>query len=418
MRILILSINYWPEETGIGAFTTYRAEYLARVGHEVTVCTTFPYYPEWKVAPSYRGKWWSSETRNGVRVLRTRAYVPNPVTSLKRIVHEGSYVAGSLMRAMATGRPDVILAVSPPLGLGMSAHVLSRFWRAPYVFDVEDLQPDAAAELGMLPRWALRGLYAVERMAYRNAARVSTLTRGMRSRIVEKGVPAEKVVLFEPCADESLFEVAAEAGLAFRKKFGLEGKFVVTHSGNIGMKQGLDVILEAAALSREDAQVQFLIVGRGADRERIERRAGEMGLDNVRFLPLLGAAEFRGLLAASDVCMVTQRSMVSDIVFPSKTVTYLAAGCAVIASVSAGSEVAQCICESGAGRVVQAEDGRALHEAIDGMRGGELEECRTAARAYARSRWSAERVLGFLERSLAAVCETTPTPLAKQEIRQ
>lgn len=418
MRILILSINYWPEETGIGAFTTYRAEYLARAGHDVTICTTFPYYPEWKVAASYRGKWWSSETRNGVRILRTRAYVPNPVTPVKRIVHEGSYVAGSLMRAMAAGKADVILAVSPPLGLAVSANALSRLWRRPYVFDVEDLQPDAAAELGMLPRWALRVLYTVERMAYQNAARVSTLTRGMRSRIVEKGIPAEKVVLFEPRADESLFEIAADEGQAFRKKYGLEGAFLVTHSGNIGVKQGLDVILDVAALSREDAGMQYLIVGDGADLERIARRAGEMGLENVRFLPLLDATEFRGLLATSDVCLVTQRRSVSDIVFPSKTVTYLAAGCAVIAAVNAESEVAQCIWESGAGRVVQPEDGPALREAIDGLRRGGLEECRTAARAYARQRWSAERVLGFLERSLTAVCETAPAPLAKQEIRQ
>ena len=417
MRILILSINYWPEEAGIGAFTTYRAEHLARAGHQVTVCTSFPYYPEWKVAAGYRGKWWTSETRNGVRILRMRAYVPNPVTPLKRIVHEGSYVAGSLMRAMATRKPDVILAVSPPLGLAMSANVLSRLWRRPYVFDVEDLQPDAAAELGMLPGRALRALYAVERMAYRNAARVSTLTRGMRNRIVEKGVASEKVVLFEPRADESLFEIAAAEGVAFREKFGLEGKFLVVHSGNIGVKQGLDVMLDATALSREDDAVRYLIVGDGADRKRIEQRARQRSLENVRFLPLLDAAEFRGLLAASDVCLVTQRRTVSDIVFPSKTVTYLSAGCAVIASVNVGSDVAQCIQEAGAGAVVQPEDGRALHAAIREMQRGGLKECRLAARAYARRRWSSERVLGFMEQSLAAVCETEPTLLAKQEIR-
>ncbi|HEV2214069.1 MAG TPA: WcaI family glycosyltransferase, partial [Terracidiphilus sp.] len=394
MRILILSINYWPEETGIGAFTTYRAEYLARVGHDVTVCTTFPYYPEWRVRESHRGRWWTAEQRAGVRILRARAYVPNPVTALKRIVHEGSYVAGSLMRALASGRPDVILAVSPPLGLSMSVNLLSRVWGRPYVFDVEDLQPDAAVELGMLPRWTLRGLYAVERLAYKNAALVSTLTRGMRSRIAEKGVSPEKVVLFEPRADESLFEIADAEGLAFRRKFGLEGKFVVTHSGNIGVKQGLDVILDAAARNREESALQFLIVGGGADKQRIETRAVEMGLENVRFLPLLDATEFRGLLAASDACLVTQRSTVSDIVFPSKVVTYLSAGCAVIASVNAASEVAQCIGESGAGRVVQPEDGQALSDAIRELRSSDLEECRKAAREYARSRWSADRVLG------------------------
>jgi putative colanic acid biosynthesis glycosyltransferase WcaI len=418
MRILILSINYWPEETGIGSFTTYRAEYLARAGHEVTVCTTFPYYPEWKVAGSYRGKWWTTETRNGVRIHRTRAYVPNPVTTLRRIVHEGSYVAGSLMRAMTTGRPDVILAVSPPLGLAMSTNVLSRLWRRPYVFDVEDLQPDAAAEMGMLPGWTLRALYALEQLAYRNAAIVSTITRGMQRRIVEKGIEAEKVVLFEPRADESLFELVPEEGLAFRKKYGLEGRFVVTHSGNIGVKQGLDVILDAAMLSRKDSEMQYLIVGAGADQERIKQRARQMALENVRFLPVLDAVGFRGLLAASDVCLVTQRKTASEIAFPSKTVTYMAAGCAVIASVKADSEVAQCVRESGAGTVVQPEDGDALREAIESLRRSGLEEYRTSARAYARSRWSSERVLGFLERSLVAVRHAKRTALTKQEIRQ
>ena len=418
MRILILSINYWPEETGIGAFTTYRAEYLARAGHEVTVCTTFPYYPEWRVGAGYRDKWWSSEVRNDVSILRTWSYVPNPVTSMRRILHEGSYVAGSLIRAMATAKPDVILAVSPPLGLGMSATILSRVWGRPFVFDVEDLQPDAAAELGMLPVWVLRGLYGVERMSYRNAALVSTLTEGMRGRIVQKGVPQDKVVLFEPRADESLFGISPREGQEFRNRFGLQGKFLVTHSGNIGVKQGLDVILDAAAERREDEGLEFLIVGDGADKQRIERRAGEMGLKNVRFMPLLEANQFRGLLAASDVCLVTQKKTVSDIVFPSKTVTYMAAGCAVIASVNAQSEVARCIGESGAGAVVEPEDGPALGEAIARLRRGGLQECREAAREYARRRWSAERVLGFLENRLRNLAAAAPVTAAKREIHE
>src|SRR6516165_61095 len=179
MRILIVSINYWPEETGIGAFTTYRAEYLASVGHDVTVCTTFPYYPEWTVSADYAGRIFSTEERNGVRIIRSYAYVPNPVTSTRRVLHEASFIVTSLMRAIGQARPDVLFVVSPPLGLAMSAIVLSRIWRIPYVFEVEDLQPDAAADLGMLPIWALKLMYKVESVAYRNAALVSTITKGM-----------------------------------------------------------------------------------------------------------------------------------------------------------------------------------------------------------------------------------------------
>src|SRR5580692_7810391 len=188
LRILILSINYWPEVTGIGAFTTYRAEHLAAAGHDVEVCTTFPYYPEWKVPAQYAGRIALSEERNGVRIFRGYAYVPNPVTSLKRVLHEASFIVSSTIRALARKRPDVLLVVSPPLGLALTAILLSRLWRIPYVFDVEDLQPDAAAELGMLPGWAVKLLYRVEKAAYRHARLVTTLTSSMRQRIVDKGI--------------------------------------------------------------------------------------------------------------------------------------------------------------------------------------------------------------------------------------
>jgi colanic acid biosynthesis glycosyl transferase WcaI len=394
-----------------------RAEHLASVGHDVTVCTTFPYYPDWKVPATYKGRMLASEARNGVRILRSFAYVPNPVTSLKRVLHEASFVAGSLFRAVVLKRPEVLLVVSPPLGLGMSAILLSKLWRVPYVFDVEDLQPDAAAELGMLPGWALRLMYGVEAAAYRNASMVSTLTRGMRDRIIGKGVAEEKVILFEPRADESLFDISAGEGESFRQRHGLEGRFIVSHSGNLGIKQGLDVILNAAAMSRGDESVLFLLVGNGAAKEKLERRAAKMELNNVRFLPLLDAQDYRGLLGASDITLVTQRGSVSDVVFPSKAVTYLAAGCPVVASVKASSEVARAITESGAGVVVQPENAEALLNAIHELKAGNLQECRQSAREYANRRWSSDRVLGFVERSLVAASLPIEAALAKQQIR-
>jgi len=408
MRILILSINYWPEEAGIGAFTTYRAEYLARVGHDVTVCTTFPYYPDWAPHDDYKGRVVMSEMRNGVRILRTASYVPNPITSLKRVLHEASFVAGSFMRALGTKRPDVLLVISPPLGLGMSAILLSALWRVPYVFDVMDLQPDAASDLQMLPRWALRMMYGIERMAYRNAALVSTLTSGMRERILRKGFPEEKVTLFEPRADDALLAIAREEGPAFRRRYGLEGKFLVCHCGNQGIKHGLAVVLDAAQNFRDDPSILFLLVGNGAARKAMEQRAHELSLANVRFMPLLDTVDFRGLLAASDICLVTQRKAVSDIVFPSKVVTYLAAGCPVIASVNGASEVANAIRESGAGLVVEPENPAALRDAIHVLRTASLEVFRHNARAYASGRWSSARVLNFLEKSLVSVTSAVP----------
>jgi len=279
---------------------------------------------------------------------------------------------------------------------------------------VEDLQPDSAAELNMLPSWTLKLLYRVENSAYRHAARVTTLTNGMRKRIIGKGVSAEKVDLLEARVDESLFDIKPSEGAVFRQRYELGNEFLVTHSGNMGVKQGLDVIVEAAALNRADDSMQFLLVGDGAVRARIQRRVTELELRNVRFLPLLDAADFRGLLAASDVCLLTQQKAVSEIAFPSKIVTYLAAGRPVIASVNPDCEIAETIRESGGGKIVAPEDAAGLLAALMELRGADLSEYRRNGREYANQRWSSARVLGHLERSLVSVAASVASSLAQE----
>lgn len=412
MKIMILSVNYWPEVTGIGAVTTYRAEHLAAAGHEVEVCTTFPYYPEWKVPQEYSGKLGLQEKHNGVRIIRSYAYIPNPVRALKRILFEASFIVGVTLRALLRKRPDVLLVVSPPLGLTATAILLSRLWSIPYVFDVEDLQPDSASDLGMLPKWAVKLLYKVENAAYRHARLVTTLTPSMRQKIVDKGFAEDKVALLEPRMNDSFIDLPPEEGDQFRQRYDLGEKFLVTHSGNMGVKQNLDVILDTAALSRADESMLFLCVGDGSDCERIKRRAAELDLGNVRFLPLLDEKDFRGLMAASNICLVTQQQSVSEVAFPSKIVTYLAAGRPMIASVNPGCEVARITRESGAGRVVEAGNPRALLEAICALRSDDLRKAGENARAYACARWSADRVLGNLERSLTAAAGSSVSSLA------
>ena len=156
-------------------------------------------------------------------------------------------------------------------------------------------------------------------------------------------------------------------------------------------------MVDAAAMQGGGENMLFIIVGDGADRARIQKRAWELGLSNLRFLPLLDEDDFRGLLSASDVCLVTQQKTASEIAFPSKIVTYLAAGCPVIASVSQESEVARIIKESGAGVVTEAEDGAALLRAIKGFRTADLQEMAKSARAFAIRRWSADRVMRNFE---------------------
>jgi colanic acid biosynthesis glycosyl transferase WcaI len=309
------------------------------------------------------------------------------------------------MHTVAAGpRPDILFVVSPPLGLGLSARILSKTWKVPYVFHVADLQPDAAFDLGMLkPGRLTRALYAVERIAYRNAAAVSTLTSAIQEKIIAKGIDRERVLLLPDWAEPSLFQVPViGGGAAFRRQFGLENKFLVVHAGNMGVKQGLEVVLGAAESSRGSSDIVYVLVGDGATRSALERSAKLRGLRNVRFIPLLSAEMFRELLGAADVSLLTQKKEVGDIVFPSKILTLLAAARPVIASVSPGSEIARVVTACGAGVQVEAESPGALLHAIETLRADPhaREECGRDGRAYAREHWDRTRVLNAFENEL------------------
>jgi colanic acid biosynthesis glycosyl transferase WcaI len=403
MHILVLTINYWPEQTGIGAVLTRRCEYLASIGHEVTVCTGMPYYPEWRVDPEYRGKLFFREEHKGVSIFRSWIWVPKKVTSAKRVLFEASFLASSLLRALWSRKPELLLVVSPPLGLALSARILSRWSKAPYVFDVEDMQPDAAADLGMLPRPVLPMLYRLEAMAYRRASLITTASEGMRQKIIAKGIPPARVAVVLPPANSSMFEIgSADQGQAFRGKHGLEGKFVVAHSGNMGVKQGLDLVLDVAMRLKERREIAFLLAGDGAMKSHLESRAQALRLDNVRFLPLQGQAEFQKMLAAIDLALIVQQSSVSDIAFPSKTVTLLSAARPVAASVSANSEVARVLARSNGGLVTEPGQAGALAESIlelfqDPKRRLAMGE---DGRRYARQHWDEDITLPTFESHL------------------
>jgi colanic acid biosynthesis glycosyl transferase WcaI len=415
MRIFHLGINYWPDQTGIAPFATGRCEYLAACGHEVTACAGPPYYPQWRVPEEYRGRPVSSERRNGVTILRSWMYVPRRPTSFKRILHESSFVCTSFIRLLGRKRPDLLFVTSPPLALAASAIALARLWRVPYVFHVDDLQPDAAVDLGMLADGRfIRALYGLERAAYRNAALVSTLTEAMRQRIITKGVLSEKVTLSPGWTEPELFSVTEPEAVHNGTP---EAPFRVAHFGNMGVKQGLGVALKAARLSRDDAGINYLLVGDGAARPALEVKARELNLTNLRFLPLQPHDRFVEVLAQSDVCLVTQQRAVSDIVFPSKVITLLAAARPVIASVGAGSEIARVITESGAGLTVAPEDPDALADAVRQLRANpELRaQMGRAGRAYANAHWERGTVLKAVEKRLVSIAGGNAAPLTVRD---
>jgi colanic acid biosynthesis glycosyl transferase WcaI len=349
MRVVVWGINYAPEFTGIAPHSVALCEFLEREGHDVEMVTSFPYYPTWQKRPEDRGRLYRTEVIHGVPVHRCWHFVPAQVSALKRIVHEGSFVFTSTLRALFVEQPDVFVVVSPPLLLGAAAWFVGKLKRAPYVFHVQDMQPDAAVGLGMLKQSSFtRALYALEAFAYRHAARVSGITRGMLKTFRSKGVPDSKLVYF-PNAIELKNDESVPARGEFRNRHGFRGdEFLAIYAGNLGVKQGLEVLLETAALLR-DKPIRFLICGDGAQREALAARAREMQLPNFTMLPLQAGRNYRALLVDADVCFITQQAGAGNSFFPSKLLGLLAESKPVVTVAAPECELALSLAEGNFG---------------------------------------------------------------------
>jgi colanic acid biosynthesis glycosyl transferase WcaI len=367
MRIIVWGINYAPEFTGIAPHSVALCEFLLGEGYEVEMVTSFAYYPTWQKQPGDRGNLYRTDVVNGVGVHRCWHFVPARVSALKRIVHEGSFVFTSTLRALFLGSPDVFVVVSPPLLLGVAAWFVSKLKRAPFVFHVQDMQPDAAVGLGMLKQnWFTRALYGLEAFAYRHAAWVSGITRGMLATFRSKGVAESKMIYFPNAIDLKSAGPAPERG-EFRKRHGFsEEEFLAVYAGNLGVKQGLDVLLETASLLREQ-RIRFLICGDGAQREALAARAREMRLPNFSMLPLQAGRDYRALLVDADVCFITQQAGAGNSFFPSKLLGLLAESKPVVTVAAPECELALSLQEGNFGVNVPPGQPRELARVLDAL---------------------------------------------------
>lgn len=398
MRLLIHGMNYAPELLGIGRYTGELGAYLASRGHQVTVLTAAPYYPQWRVREDYRPQRWRREWRDGVEVLRAPQYVPGRVSGLGRLLQECSFGASCLYwwSTCLLQRPwDAMVAVCPPMTSGLVPGLLARRLAVPLVIHVQDLQLDAARELGILRQpLLLAGLTWLELHLFRQARAVTTISRSMAARLAAKGVPPARLQVLPNWADLDKVRPGPRLN-ALRRELGLTSETVVLYAGNLGEKQGLEVILEAAALTRGKPSIRYLVAGEGAARDRIKLRAQDLGLDNLTFLPLQSNSRLPLLLAAADLHLVVQRQKAADLVMPSKLTNIMAAGRPFIATAGEGTELARVTSESRAGLVVPPEDGRALAQAVLGLAGdpGARKEMGVRARRYAEAFWDRERIL-------------------------
>ena len=367
MRVVVWGINYAPEFTGIAPHSVALCEFLHERGHDVEMVTSFPYYPTWQKRPEDRGRLYRTDIVNGVPVHRCWHFVPGRVSALKRIAHEGTFVFTSALRALFLRRPDVYVVVSPPLLLGTAAWLVGKLKRAGFVFHVQDMQPDAAVGLGMLKQsWFTRALYGLEAFAYRHAARVSGITQGMLKTFRGKGVPETKLVYFPNAIDLRADPAPSHRG-EFRKRHGFAGDEVLAvYAGNLGVKQGLGVLLETAELLRGQP-IRFLICGDGAQREALAARAAEMKLPNFSMLPLQAGPDYRALLVDADICFITQQAGAGNSFFPSKLLGLLAESKPVVTVASPECELALAVREGNFGVNVPPDQPRELAAVLEAL---------------------------------------------------
>lgn len=366
MRLLVIGINYAPEKTSVAPFTTGLCEHLASQGHKITVITAFPYYPEWRVWDAYHGSLFRRELVNGVKVYRVAHYVPSKPSSLKqRLAYDISFTITSFIVALFIGKCDAIYCSSPPPTIPFAAYVLGKIKRAPHYVKLTDLASDAALATGIMkPGFLIRVARAFESFTYRKAQAVICLCRGFIDRLKQRGVDENKLLLISDWADTERIYPCHADGL-FRTTNGLtKDKFLVIHTGNMGKKQCLINAVEAAALTRFDTNLEWLLVGQGEERAYLEREIARRELTNIRVLPLQPAGTLRQVYSDADLLLLSQSAAIEDAVIPSKLLTYMAAGRPVIAAVSEKSESARQVNHAACGIVVPPENPQALAAAV------------------------------------------------------
>jgi len=361
LRVLFISQVYPPEpEVRVSSL----AEALAERGHHVTVFTAFPSYPNAKLFPGFRqsaGHW---EVRNRVQVLRLPSFINHSARASRRALSYASFAAASMGAALTCLEPaDVVANFHPPLTAGPAGLWAALSRRAPLVFDIQDLWPDVLVATGMARGPVItRTVSALMNVLYRRAAAVTVVCPGFRKRLMEAGVPSERVHFFPLWVDDRVYRPLTPSQ-AVAREWDLAGKFNVMFAGAMGIAQGLDVVVEAARLLRDLGDVQFVLIGDGADLARLKALATTRRAGNVAFVPRQPAERMAEFFSwAAGLLVHLRDSPGFRLTIPSKTQSYMACGRPVI--MAAAGEGADFVRSHGVGLVCPPENPEALAQAV------------------------------------------------------
>lgn len=402
MKILLYGINFTPELTGIGKYTGEMAAWLVAKGHDVRVVTAPPYYPAWKADPAYCGPRQMRRFWQGVQVWRAPLWVPSRPSGLKRILHLASFAVCSfpLMLWQLTWRPDIVWLVEPPLFCAPTALLVAKFCGSQAWLHVQDFEVDAAFSLGLLSGERKRRLVmAFEGWLMRRFNRISTISLEMGRRALSKGVEQRRVILFPNWTDVDAIRPLSHSS-AYRAQLGIpESDVVALYSGNMGGKQGLDMLAHAARLLMHEPHLHFVFCGDGVGKLELQQLAAD--LPNVRFIDLQPLERLNDLLGLADIHLLPQRADAAGLVMPSKLTGMMASGRAIVALADAGTELGRVV--GRCGMVVPPGSPQAFADAIQSLlhdpeRRAELGRL---SRLYAESSLGKESILSSYEKALA-----------------
>lgn len=363
MRFLIIT-QYFPPEVGAPqARLASLVRELMRIGHEVEIVTALPNYPNGAISPEYRGRFYRRDSWEGATVHRIWLYA-SVGAGLRRMLNYLSFTLTSFFGILRSRRADCVFVESPPLFLAIPGFLISRLWRATFVFNVADLWPDCVQQLGLMPEGVLlRAARALEAWSYRKADYVNAVTERMKHILLsEKRLPPEKLLFLPNGVDTEIFRDSAP-DIDLARSLGLEGKSIVLYAGNHGYIAGLETALYAARSLEHFPNIHFLFVGGGSEKSHLLELARELRLNNTTFLEPVPLKELPRYMSIASCCLVTMRDcLLSEMARPAKTFVMMASGKPIV--LSAAGESTQIVRDAEAGIIVHPADPEAIAEAI------------------------------------------------------
>ena len=384
MKILFFSHYYSPEGNAPATRVSALCERWAKAGHDVTVVTCAPNVPSGVVYDGYRNVR-MDETINGVKVVRVKTYIAANKGAFRRMLNFVSYFMSALWTAFGLPRPDVVIATSPQIFCGYAGVWYARLKRVPLVVEIRDIWPESMGAVGAhIPGPAYWALERVEKAMYRRCAKLVTVGAGYRERLIEKGVPAEKIAIVMNGTDLAVYG-PREKDTELLRRHGLDGKFVVSYIGTVGMACGLEVVLDAAEIldhkEHMEKEVVFVIVGDGAHREQLEAEAKKRGLLNVVFTGRQPKDTMPAWVASSDANLVHLRKTdLFTTVMPSKI--FESAGCRRPIIMGVDGFAKKLVMDAGAGLDMKPESAQSLVECVERLVADPALSARLGENAY------------------------------------